>query len=208
MIKKPLSLVLAVFIMLILCGSALAAPLKPVADPWDDPNNLVNDGETYYTSNEVGYVIVWETPACSNDGKYLILNNGMKLKVEHRLTYMDNTPWGHVTVPNGTAKDGTQKYFSGWILMTDLVDINGDPVVKLTPVIPEHPMIQNPESTAAPIPTPEATEAIPQTPTQAITIVTTYNNAIVYTSVAIAVIAVVLVVIVLVKHKAVNKKGE
>ena len=194
--KSYLSLLLILLAAVFLSSFAYAAPIKPVDDPWDDPENLEADGGTYLTYNKVGYVIIWESPECSSDGAYLILNNGRKLTVECRVTYMDESPWGRVTVDNGKTPDGKPKSFSGWVLMSDLTYENGDPVI----AEPE------PEPTQAP--EPEVSFGLPKPPTQAITIVTTYNNAIVYTSVAIAAAAVVLVIIVLAKHKAVNKKSD
>ena len=57
-------------------------------------------------------------------------------------------------------------------------------------------------------PTPTPTLQLPQRPQEAITVSNTYNSAIVYTSVGIAVVALALVAYVLIKHKALNKKGE
>ena len=49
---------------------------------------------------------------------------------------------------------------------------------------------------------------IPERPKQAITVTATYNDAIVYTCIAITAGALALVAYVLIKHKALNKKGE
>ena len=206
---------LAVFIILafsvILPMQALAAAIKPVADPWDDPKNLKKDGGTYLTNGRSGYVIVWETPECSVDGEYVLLNNDTQIVVEHRVTYMEGAPWGHVSLELAPDKDGNVKSFAGWVLMTELLNEDGSPAAVLPPEIPEHPMIKNPEpavsfTPAAPETTPQVLN--PQTPSQAITISNTYNNAIVYTSIGIAAAAVIIVIIVLIKHKAVNKNGE
>ena len=84
----------------------------------------------------------------------------------------------------------------------------------MPPEIPDHPMISNPVSvkpTPTPNnaePTPTPTLQLPQRPQEAITVSNTYNSAIVYTSVGIAVVALALVAYVLIKHKALNKKGE
>ena len=72
-------------------------------------------------------------------------------------------------------------------------------------VTPEPTPTTTPSSTA---PTPTPTLRLPQRPDQAITVSNTYNSAIVYTSVASAIIALALVVYVLIKHKALSKKGE
>ena len=214
--KKAFAVLIAAVFSLILSICASAAPLKPVADPWDDPKNLKYDGGTYYTSNPAGYVIVWETPECNVEGKYILLNNDTELKVGYRITYMDDAPWGSVSVQLEPDENGEARSFEGWILMSDLAFADGEPVIKEPVVIPEHPIIKDPEPIITPSPTPTedvlptigVSEKLPQRPDQAITIVDTLNNAIVYTSAAIAVIAVAIVVIVLIKHKAVNKKGE
>ena len=127
---------------------------------------------------------------------------------------MESVPWGHVTVESEPDKAGNTQSFSGWILMSDLVDADGVPAAVIPPKVPDHPMILNPLPTSTPepeetpTPTPEATEQLPERPQQAITVSNTYNNAIVYTSVVIAVIALALVAYVLIKHKALNKNGE
>ena len=77
--------------------------LKPVADPWDDPNNLIEDGQTYTAFNEDGYIVAWETPECNLNGRYMLIKNDTELKVEYRVSYMGDVPWGHVTV---AADDG------------------------------------------------------------------------------------------------------
>ena len=51
--KKKLLFILLVsacFSMALFSGISAYAELgiKPVADPWDDPNNLTSDGGTYY----------------------------------------------------------------------------------------------------------------------------------------------------------------
>lgn len=213
--KKLLTFALAIIIMISLSGTALAdLPLKPVDDPWDNPENLVKDGNNYYTSNEIGYVVVWETPACELDGQYLLLDNEVEVLVDYRVKYMDEIPWGRTTVTTTDAETGESVEFSGWILMTDLLNEDGTPAFELPLVVPPHPMIpdpspaptEEPEESAA-TESPEAT-TVPQRPNEAITISNTYNSAIVYTCIAIAVGALALVAYVLIKHKALNKKGE
>ena len=69
--KKKLLLILLVLSMALFSGISAYAELgiKPIADPWDDPNNLIPDGGTYYTHNEAGYIVAWETPECNTNGK-------------------------------------------------------------------------------------------------------------------------------------------
>ncbi len=212
--KKLLTIAIVLIFAVCLSSVSLAAAIKPVADPWDNPENLEIDGATYYASNKAGYVVAWETPECSVDGKYMLLNNDTEVVIEYRVTYMESVPWGHVTVELEPDENGNAHSFSGWILMSDLVDAEGVPAAVIPPKVPDHPMILNPlptetpEPEQTPEPTPEATEQLPERPQQAITVSNTYNNAIVYTSVVIAVIALALVVYVLIKHKALNKNGE
>ena len=214
--KKILSLALALAVTVLMSASAFAdLTIKPVPDPWDDPSNHEADGASYYAYNEAGYVVVWETPECNVDGKYVLVKNKTELTVEYRVTYMESVPWGHVNIELEHEQDNKSELFSGWVLMTDLVDADGNPAAVMPPEIPDHPMISNPVVTPEPTPTPSSTDPtpsptlqLPQRPQQAITVSNTYNSAIVYTSVAIAVIALALVVYVLIKHKALNKKGE
>ena len=210
--KKILTFALVLVISAFMSVSAFAdLPIKPVADPWDNPDNLEQDGATYYTYSEAGYVVVWETPECNVDGKYVLLNNRTELTVEYRVTYMESVPWGHVNIELASDEDKSE-LFSGWVLMADLLDENGEPAAVIPPEIPEHPMISNP-IVPKPTPTPSSAEPtptfqLPQRPQQAITVSNTYNSAIVYTSVGIAVVALALVAYVIFKHKALNKKGE
>ena len=142
----------------------------------------------------------------------MLLDNNTKLKVEYRVSYMEDIPWGHISIELDDDGTGAPQSFDGWVLMSDLLDENGNPVAVVPPEIPEHPMIadpirvEQPEATEGPDATPTPTTPVP--PKQAINIGTTYNNAIVYTSVVIAVIAIAFAILVLVKHKALNKKGE
>lgn len=220
--KKILSLAIALTVTVLMSVSAFAdLTIKPVPDPWDDPSNQEADGASYYAHNEAGYVVVWETPECNVDGKYVLVKNKTELTVEYRVTYMESVPWGHVNIELEHEKDNESEIFSGWVLMTDLVDADGNPAAVMPPEIPDHPMISNPVSVkptpsgSEPSPTPNNAEStptptlqLPQRPQEAITVSNTYNSAIVYTSVGIAVVALALVAYVLIKHKALNKKGE
>ena len=92
---KKLLMTLLVMSMVLFSGVSAYAELgiKPVADPWDDPNNLTPDGGTYYAYNEAGYIVAWETPECNTNGKYMLLDNNTKLEVEYRVSYMEDVPW-------------------------------------------------------------------------------------------------------------------
>lgn len=212
--KKKLLLILLVLSVSLFSGVSAYAELgiKPVADPWDDPNNLIPDGGTYYAYNEAGYIVAWETPECDTNGKYMLIDNDTELEVGYRVSYMGDVPWGHISLELDADETGAVRSFDGWVLMSDLLDENGKPAAVVPPEIPEHPVIadpireEEPEETEQPDATPEPTTPVP--PKQAINISNTYNNAIVYTSVAIAVIAIAFAILVLVKHKALNKKGE
>lgn len=212
--KKKLFLILLVLSVSLFSVAPAYAELglKPIGDPWDDPNNLTPDGGTYYAYNEAGYIVAWETPECSTNGKYMLLDNNTKLEVEYRVSYMGDVPWGHISLELEPNENGEAQSFDGWVLMSDLVDEDGKPAAQLPPEIPEHPTIadpariETPEETEKPEATPTPTTPVP--PKQAINISATYNNAIVYTSVVIAVIAIAFALMVLVKHKALNKKGE
>lgn len=206
--KKKLLFVLVLLLItaaLPLTASAELA-IKPVADPWDDPNNQIEDGAQYTAYNEDGYVVAWETPECDVSGSYMLIKNDTTLTVEYRVSYMGDVPWGHITV--NTADGGS---FSGWVLMSDLLDSDGNPAAVAPVEVPDHPTIANPtpeptENTENPEATP--TPTVPVRPDQAINISSTYNGAIVYTSLAIAAVAIAFAIVVLVKHKALNKKGE
>ena len=173
-------------LVLVLLLTAAALPLsasaelalKPVADPWDDPNNLIKDGQTYTAFNEDGYIVAWETPECNLNGKYMLIKNDTELKVEYRVSYMGDVPWGHVTV---AADDGES--FTGWVLMSDLLGADGKPAAQAPVKVPDHPMIADPKPEPTEEPeNPEATPTptVPVRPEQAISINNTYNAAIVY----------------------------
>lgn len=208
--KNKLLIILTVMLLVVCMPISANAELKPVADPWDDPNNLITDGAVYKTYNADGYVVAWETPECDVNGKYMLIENGTQLKVSYRVSYMGDVPWGSVSVPT-EGEDG-EEIFTGWVLMSDMLDSEGNPAAVAPVSIPEHPMIADPKPEPTPTASddPEATpeSTVPARPEQAINISNTYNNAIVYTSVAIAAVALAFAILVLVKHKALNKKGE
>lgn len=202
--KRSWSLLLAVLLLFAFCIGASADKLsiKPLADPWDDPQNQTPDGGTYYADNDAGYIVIWETPECSVEGKYMLLNNGAALTVEYRVAYMDGVPWGFVTTKTLAPQEEDREDFSGWVLMTDLVDENGERAYAEPTPSP------SPTPTPAPSATPQPANDKPSRPDAAITVGSTFNNAIVYTSVAIAVVALAVVAYLLIKHKALNKKEE
>lgn len=206
--KKKLlfALVLLLVVAALPISASAELGIKPVADPWDDPNNLIKDGAVYTAYNEDGYIVAWETPECDVNGKYMLIKNDTEMKVEYRVSYMGDVPWGHVTVKNDGDED-----FAGWVLMSDLLGADGKPAAEAPVKIPDHPMIADPTPEPSEEPeNPEATPTptVPVRPEQAINISNTYNSAIVYTSVAIAAVAIAFAILVFVKHKALNKKGE
>lgn len=208
--KNKLIFLIAALVLAVALPFTASAELgiKPVADPWDDPANQMQDGGVYKTYNEDGYVVAWETPECDVDGKYMLIENDTELKVEYRVSYMGDVPWGHIVV----SASGDNEEFSGWVLMSDLLDSEGNPAAVAPVKVPEHPVIADPKSEPTPEVSddPEATPTptVPVRPEQAINISNTYNSAIVYTSIAIAAVAIAFAILVLVKHKALNKKGE
>lgn len=185
---------------------AAFAAIDIVGDaPWDDESNQVPDNRTYTAhSNEKDYVVLWATPECVVEEGYLIVPDGTQMVVTCRVSYMEGTPWGKVSVPNGTDDQGVPIFFDGWVLMSELLDEEGKPAFVEESAEPEPS--EQPEPSERPE-TPENT-VVPERPKQAITVAATYNNAIVYTCVAITAGALALVAYVLIKHKALNKKGE
>ncbi len=216
--KRLLSFTLAIILMLTMSGAAFAdLTIKPVDDPWNNPENLVADGNIYYASSESGYIVIWATPACNIKDGYLLLDNKTPVLIDNQVKYMDAVPWGSTSITVTDMETGESSEFRGWVLMTDLCYADGTPAYEIPIDVPVHPII--PEETPIPTETPDEPEApeetetpaettVPQRPAEAITVSNTYNNAIVYTCVAIAAAALALVVVVLIKHKALNKKGE
>lgn len=205
MIKRFAALLMIVVLCITAAPAAFAA-IDVIGDsPWDDPANQVPDNCTYYAhSNEKDYVVLWATPECVVEDGYMIVPNGTKMVVNYRVSYMEGTPWGKVSVPNGTDEQGVPTFFNGWVLMSEQHDESGAPAFVETE--PEEPKPTEP----VPSDKPEDQEEtpIPERPKQAITVTATYNDAIVYTCIAITAGALALVAYVLIKHKALNKKGE
>ncbi len=208
MIKRFTAIVIA-FLMCFTVSSAAFA-IDVIGDaPWDDEENQIPDNGVYYAhSSDKKYVVLWATPECNLEDGYLIIPNGTEMTVYCRVSYMEGTPWGKISVPNGVDADGLEMYFDGWVLMSDLCDAEGNPVF-----IEDDP---NSTPTDEPIASPEPTDEpddptetiIPERPKQAITVTDTYNDAIVYTCITITIGALALVAYVFIKHKALNKKGE
>lgn len=207
--------VLLIVLALCFAVSPAAFAIDVIGDaPWDDEENQIPDKGLYFAhSPDDGYVVLWATPECNISDGYLIVPDGTEMVVSCRVSYMEGTPWGKITVPSGVDENGNKVYFEGWVLMSDLRDINGEPayVEPVTePGVSPEPIV-SPEPTDEPTPStePQPSETlVPQRPAQAITVTNTYNNAIVYTCIAITVGALALVAYVLIKHKVLNKKGE
>jgi len=181
---KKLTVLLALLFILVLTLQGGAFAIKPVTEPWNEPENLDPDGSLYTVNGEDGYAVIWETPECNLDGKYLLVENGTELVIDNCLKQKDSEPWGYGSVES---EDGS---FSGWILMSDLIPADSkDTVAPATPVA-------------------EQGDITPEPPAEALTSVCTYNRAIVFTCIAVTAVAVTLMIVVFVKNKAVNKKGE
>lgn len=210
--------VLLIVLALCFAVSPAAFAIDVIGDaPWDDEENQTPDNGLYFAhAPDKEYVVLWVTPECNIDDGYLIVPDGTQMIVKCRVSYMEGTPWGKVTVPSGVDDDGNKLYFDGWVLMSELRDINGEPAYVEPEVVPEPSLLPDPTVTDNPEPTPAPSDApeepteslVPQRPSQAITVTDTYNDAIVYTCIAITIGALALVAYVFIKHKALNKKGE
>lgn len=205
----------ALIMSLMLCfafSPAAFAAIDIIDDaPWDDEENQMPDNGVYYThANDKEYVVLWATPECNVEDGYLIVPNGTELTVSCRVSYMEGTPWGKTSLPNGVDEEGLEIIFEGWVLMSELYDLEGNPVFVEETTEPEPS--EEPLVTPTPVPSGEpdapAATIVPERPKQAITVMNTYDEAIVYTCIAITVGALALVAYVLIKHKALNKKGE
>ena len=93
-----------------------------------------------------------------------------------------------------TDENGETIFYEGWVMMSDLLDSNGEPAY-----VPSAET-EAVEETAYPEATPAADGIV--------SVSNSYNNAIVYTCLAIAAGALALVAYVIIKHKAFNEKGE
>ena len=196
--RKFLSIVFVMIISLAISVSALA-DIKPVGNLWDNPDNLVQNGGTYTTGSESGFVVVWEKPECNVDGGYIIVGNKLPVVITATFARVGDVPWGQVKVDMGLDENGEPTYYEGWVMMSDLLDSTGAPAY--TPPAETEAV----EATDAP-----ETEAPTESPSHdgVVDVSNTYNNAIVYTCLAIAAGALALVAYVLIKHQALNKKGE
>lgn len=207
----------AAFVMaFVLCFavSSSAFAIDVIGDaPWDNEENQIPDNGVYFAhSPDKEYVVLWVTPECNVEDGYLIVPNGTQMVVSCRVSYMDGTPWGKIAIPNGVDAMGYRVYFEGWVLMSDLHNTSGEPAY----VDPDPEPTPSPEVTDDPAPSPSPSQepdepqetVVPERPDQAITVTDTYNDAIVYTCMAITAGALALVAYVLIKHKALNKKGE
>ena len=203
MAKKLLTAMLSIIFALSVAVSASAevVTIQPVTNPWDDPAYLEVDGGIYYANNDEGRVVIWETPECNRDAQYIMVDNGTALLIDYRIRYMNNIPWGSTNFDTKD-EDGNTVRFQGWVQMSDLTDAEGNPVVM---VIPDHPEIPNPVSTSN---LSADEQKAPEPPKEAITVSKSYNEAVIYTAVGIAVVAIALDVYLIIKHKALNKKGE
>ncbi len=197
--KKILSIVFVLIIAILITGSAFADITKPVGNLWENPDNLVKNGETYLTGSSDGYVIIWEAPECNVDGEYIIVENDLPVVITATFARTGDVPWGQVSIDIGLNEEGEHVYYEGWVMMSDLLDSTGAPAY-----VPPAETENVDEQTAAETPMP--TES--QNPDGAVNVSNAYNNAIVYTCLAIAAGALALVAYVLIKHKALNRKGE
>lgn len=198
--KKAVGIILVLLIAVMITGSALAdiSSIKPAGNTWENPENLVKNGEEYLTGGSNGYVVVWVAPECNVDGEYIMVENERPVVVIATFARSGDVPWGQVKIDIGVDENGETLYYDGWVMMSELLDENGEAVY--TP--PEESEPVSSEVTPAPE-TPMPTESA--NPEGVVSVSNTYNNAIVYTSLAFSVGALALVAYVLIKHKALNK---
>lgn len=191
--KRISSIIFIVVIALVITGTAFA-DIKPAGNAWENPDILVENGEGYLTGSPEGYVVVWEKPERDVDGEYMIVENDLPVIIKATLTYRNDVPWGQVQIDCGKDANGETVYYEGWVMMSDLLDSTGSPAY----VAPLEAQEITP--TQAPSETESANGGI-------VKISNSYNNAIVYTCLAIAAGALALVAYVIIKHKAFNEKG-
>lgn len=203
MYKKALKISFALLVAIMITVSAFAdiTDIKPAGNTWENPDNLVSNGGAYLTGNSDGYVVVWEAPECNVDGEYIIVENDLPVIITATFARTGDVPWGQVKIEIGLDENGEPIYYEGWVMMSDLLDSTGSPAY----VPPEETENVEASETDAP-----ETSAPTETANLdgVVNVSNTYNSAIVYTCLAIAAGALILVAYVLVKHKALNKKGE
>lgn len=199
MYKKALKILFILLISMLITGTAFAdiAGIKPAGNTWENPDNLVQNGGAYLTGNSNGYVVVWEAPECNVDGEYIIVENDLSVIITATFARTGDVPWGQVKIDIGTDENGEPIYYEGWIMMSDLLDSTGSPAY----VPPEETESVEASVTEAPEATSPAETANPD---GVVNVSNTYNNAIVYTCLAIAAGALALVAYVIIKHKAIN----
>ena len=190
--KRLTSIIFIVLIALIITGTAFA-DIKPVGNAWENPDILVENGEGYFTKSP--YVAVWEKPECNVDGEYLIVDEGLPVIITATLSYKNDVPWGKVQIDCGKDANGETVYYEGWVMMSDLLDKDGNPAYTAPEATEEI------SATAAPAQTEAENGSI-------VSVSNNYNNAIVFTSLAIAAGALAIVAYVLIKHQAINTKAE
>lgn len=196
--KKILGIVLVLMLVFVFTSTAFADIIKPAGNLWENPDNLVKDGETYLTGSSDGYVIVWEAPECNVDGEYIIVENDLPVIITATFARTGDVPWGQVKIDIGLDENEEPIYYEGWVMMSDLLDSTGSPAY-VPPV--ESDTMDN-TATETPVPTENLSND------GVVNISNTYNSAIVWTSLAIAAGALALVAVVLIKHKALNRKCE
>lgn len=191
--KRISSIIFIVVIALVITGTAFA-DIKPAGNAWENPDILEENGEGYLTGSPDGYVVVWEKPERDVDGEYMIVENDLPVIIKATLTYRNDVPWGQVQIDCGKDANGETVYYEGWVMMSDLLDSTGSPAY-VAPAPTEEVA-----ETEAPVETEEVSGSI-------VSVSNSYNNAIVYTCLAIAAGALALVAYVIIKHQAINEKG-
>lgn len=190
--KRISSLIFAVVIALAITITAFA-DIKPAGNAWENPDILVANGEGYFTKSP--YVVVWEAPECDVDSEYLIVDEGLPVIITATLSYRNDVPWGKVRIECGSDPNGQPVYYEGWVMMSDLLDKDGNPAYAAPETDAEV------EPSEAPIVTAQPGEGI-------VSVSNSYNTAIVFSCLAIAAGALALVAYVIIKHQAFNTKGE
>lgn len=190
--KRLSSMIFAVIIALAITVTAFA-DIKPAGNAWENPDILVENGEGYFTKSP--YVAVWEKPECDVGGEYLIVDEGLPVIITATLSYKDDVPWGKVQIECGNDANGEPVYYEGWVMMSDLLDKDGDPAYVAPDTAAEGSATVAPEQAAA-------------DGGSIVSVSNSYNNAIVFSCLAIAAGALAIVAYVLIKHQAINTKAE